>query len=109
MPSMRFNAHLDTSHHGPLHPRKNDGLVAVSLTGIHNTMCLFVVKRSFIDKGVYVSPQVKAQRIQVRRSWRPCSGSSCTYPSGMIRVFENISHSTEHHHACTTLCSDCQR
>jgi hypothetical protein len=33
---MRFNARLGTSHHGPQHPFKDAGVVADSLTGIHN-------------------------------------------------------------------------
>jgi hypothetical protein len=67
-------------------PSKDAGAVADSLTGIHSAMvkCLFVVKRSFIHKGFQVSPQVKLQRIQIWRAWRPCSGSSSTYPSAMI-------------------------
>jgi hypothetical protein len=31
-----------------------------------------------------VFPQVKIQRIQIWRTWRPCSGPSSTYPSAMI-------------------------
>jgi hypothetical protein len=86
---VRFKARLDTSHHGPPHPFKDAGVVADSLTGIHNAMkCLFVVNRSCIQ-----SPQVSIQRIQVRRAWRPCNGSSSTYPSVMTAVTENISHS----------------
>jgi hypothetical protein len=47
MSSTRFNARLDTSHHGPPHPFKDAGVVADSLTGIHNAMvkCLFIVNR----------------------------------------------------------------
>jgi hypothetical protein len=43
--SSRFNAHLNTSHHGQPHPFKDAGVVADSLTGIHNAMVkyLFVV------------------------------------------------------------------
>jgi hypothetical protein len=50
---MRFNLRLDTSHHGPPHPFKDAGVVADSLTGIHNAMveCLLVVNRSCIHKG----------------------------------------------------------
>jgi hypothetical protein len=50
---MRFNAHLDTSHHGPPHPFKDAGAVADSLTGIHNAMVkfLFVVSRSSKHMG----------------------------------------------------------
>jgi hypothetical protein len=36
MSSLRLNACLDTSHHGPPHPCKDAGVVANSLTGIHN-------------------------------------------------------------------------
>jgi hypothetical protein len=48
MSSMRLNARLDTSHHGPPHPFKDVGVVADSLIGIHNALvkCLFVVNRS---------------------------------------------------------------
>jgi hypothetical protein len=35
MPSMRFNARLDTSHYGPPYPYKDTRAVADSLTGIH--------------------------------------------------------------------------
>jgi hypothetical protein len=38
MSCMRFNARLDTSHHGLPHPCKDAGLVSNSLTGIHNVM-----------------------------------------------------------------------
>jgi hypothetical protein len=53
MPSIRFSAHLDTSHHGPPHPFKDAAVVADSLTGIHNAMvkCLFVVNGSCIHTG----------------------------------------------------------
>jgi hypothetical protein len=51
MTSMRFDAHLDTSHHGPPHPYRDAGAVADNLTGIHNAMCLFAVNRSCIHKG----------------------------------------------------------
>jgi hypothetical protein len=84
MSSMRFNARLDTSHRGPPHPFTDAGAVADSLTGIHSAMCLFVVNRTCIHKGLQVSPQVNIQRMQVRRAWRPCSGSSSTYPSRML-------------------------
>jgi hypothetical protein len=52
MSSMMFNAHLDTSNHGPPHPFKDAVVVADNLTGIHNEImkCLFVVNRSCIDK-----------------------------------------------------------
>jgi hypothetical protein len=82
---MRFSARLDTSYHGPLRPLKNAGIVVDSF---------FIVSRSCIHEGIWVSSQVKIQRIQVRRAWRPCSGSSSTYLSVMIGVIENISRST---------------
>jgi hypothetical protein len=51
---MMFNARLDSSHHGPPHPFKDAGVVADSLTGIHNAIlkCLFVVNRRCMNKGV---------------------------------------------------------
>jgi hypothetical protein len=51
---MRFNARLDTSHHGRPHPLKDSGAVADSLTGIHSAMCLFVVNRNCIHKDLGV-------------------------------------------------------
>jgi hypothetical protein len=55
MTSMTFKTCLHTSHHGPPHPFKDAGVVADSLTGIHNAMVtyLFVVNRSCIHKGTY--------------------------------------------------------
>jgi hypothetical protein len=95
MSSTRFNAGLDTSHHGASHSFKDAGVVVDSLTGIRNAIVKrhFVVNRSCIHKGFSVSPQVKIQRIQIWRAWRPYSGSSCTHPSVMIGVIENIWHS----------------
>jgi hypothetical protein len=95
MSSMRFNTRLDASHHRPTHLFKDARVVADSLTGIYNVIvkCLFVVNRSCIHNGLYMTLQVKIQRIQIRRVQRPCSGPSSTYPLVMIRVTENISHS----------------
>jgi hypothetical protein len=58
---MRCNARHDRSHHELPHPLKDEGVAADSLTCIHITTvnCLFVVNRSSIHKGFYVSPQVK--------------------------------------------------
>jgi hypothetical protein len=52
MSSVRFNARLDTSHHGPPLPFKNAGGVADVLTGIHNATvkCLFIVNRSCMHR-----------------------------------------------------------
>jgi hypothetical protein len=54
MSSMKFNARLDTSHHGPPHPFKVSGSVVGSLTGMYNAMVKrpLVVNRSRIHKGV---------------------------------------------------------
>jgi hypothetical protein len=47
MPSMRFNARLDTSHHGSPHPFKDSRAFADSLTGMRNEMekCFSVFNR----------------------------------------------------------------
>jgi hypothetical protein len=44
MTSMRFNAGLDKSHHGSAHPFKDAGVVADSVTDIHNAIvkCLLL-------------------------------------------------------------------
>jgi hypothetical protein len=104
-------ARIVTSHHGLQHPYKDAWAVADSLTGIHSAMVryIFVVNRSCI----YESLQVKIQRVQIWRAWRPCSGSFSTYPSVTISVIENISHSTAKMCRSTTMhvprsCSDCQ-
>jgi hypothetical protein len=54
MSTMRFNALLNTSYHGPPYAFKDAGVVADSLTGIHNAMvkCLFVVNSSCKNKGI---------------------------------------------------------
>jgi hypothetical protein len=56
MSSMKFNARLNTSHHGLPRPCKDVGVVADNLTGIHNAMvrCFFVVKWSCIHRGLGV-------------------------------------------------------
>jgi hypothetical protein len=48
-----INARLKSSHYGQLHPFKDAGLVADSLTGVRNAIvsCLFVVNRNYIHKG----------------------------------------------------------
>jgi hypothetical protein len=98
MSSMRFSVRLDTSHHGPPHLFKDAVVVADSLTGIHNAMVKcpsLSTGAAYIRVFFLVSSQVKIQRIQIwRGAWRPCSGSSCTYPAVITGVIENISHST---------------
>jgi hypothetical protein len=64
---MRFSAHLDIFLHGWLHLFKDAGVVAGSMTGIHNAMgkCLFVANRSCIQKSVLGVLTGKNQRIQI--------------------------------------------
>jgi hypothetical protein len=61
MSSMKFNARLDTSDHGPPHAFKGAWVVVDCLTGIHNAMvkCLFVVNRSCITQGSLSVPTGK--------------------------------------------------
>jgi hypothetical protein len=56
--------------------------------------CLFIVHRNCIHKDISVFSRVKMQRFQIWRAWKPCRGSSSTFPSVIICVTENISHST---------------
>jgi hypothetical protein len=93
---MRFNAHLDTSHHGSPHPYKDAEVVAGSLTGIHKAMvkCLFIVNRTAYTRVSRCPHRQKSRGFKSLGAWRSCSGSSSTYPSVMIGVIENISHST---------------
>jgi hypothetical protein len=105
--SLRSKARLDASHHGPPHPVKDAGVAADSLK------CLFVGNRGCVHKGFQVSPQVQIHGIQVWLAWRPCSGSSSSYPSVMKRVFENTWHSSAKMWPSTIMhaphsCSDCQ-
>jgi hypothetical protein len=79
---MRFNARLDASHHGPPHPSKDAGAVADSLTGIHSAMVK--CQQELLTQEYLDVPTGKTLRIQIRRAWRPCSGSSSTYPPVMI-------------------------
>jgi hypothetical protein len=59
MSSMGFNSRLGKSHHGPPHPFKDAGVVADSLTGIHNAMtqCLFVVNLEDSNQADVVAVQ----------------------------------------------------
>jgi hypothetical protein len=57
MSSMRFNARLDTSHHGPPHLFKDAGVVSDSLT----VKCLFVVSRCCVHKGLLGVPTGRNQ------------------------------------------------
>jgi hypothetical protein len=70
MSAMKFNAHLDTSHHGLLSPFKDAGVVEDSLTGIHNAMVkyIFEVNRGCLNNEYQVSPRGKIQRFQIWRA-----------------------------------------
>jgi hypothetical protein len=53
--STKFYARHDMSYHGQSYPFKDAGVVADSLTGIHNAMVkfLFVINRNYIYKGFW--------------------------------------------------------
>jgi hypothetical protein len=53
MSSIRFNACLNTTYHGLLHPFEDARVVVDSLIGIHDVMVKYplIVKRSSIHKG----------------------------------------------------------
>jgi hypothetical protein len=93
MSSMKFIARLDASHQGPSHPSKDAGVVADSLTGIHNAMCLFVVNRSCIHNG-FTCPHRQTSRGFKSGERGGHALFSYTYPSVMIGTTENISHGT---------------
>jgi hypothetical protein len=59
MSSARFNAHLDTFHHGLPHPFQDAWVAVNSLASIKQWWCLFVVNRSCIYKGFQVPPTGK--------------------------------------------------
>jgi hypothetical protein len=61
MPSTRFSTHLDTSHDGLPYPFKEAGVVADSLTGIHNATVkrLFVVNMGCTQKAFFDAPTGK--------------------------------------------------
>jgi hypothetical protein len=58
---MRFNAHLNTSVHGPPHPFRDARVFLDGLTDIRNVMlqCLFAVNSRSIRKGFLVIPNGK--------------------------------------------------
>jgi hypothetical protein len=74
-----------------------------SLTGIHNAMvkCLFIVSSMCIHKCLKMS-NVKIKRVEVRRTWRPCSGSASTYRCCREHLAQHGWYVPEHHHAYTT-------
>jgi hypothetical protein len=95
MSSMRFNSRLDTSHHGPPHPLKDAWAVTDSLAVIRSIRWWSAssLSRGALYTRAFMCPHRYIFR-EVWRAWRPCSGFSSTYPSVMINVTENISHST---------------
>jgi hypothetical protein len=82
---MRFNARLDTSHHGPPHPFKDAGVVADSLTSTNNAMFFFIVDSSCIHVFLCVSTGKNSGF----KSGEHGGHASSTYPSVMIGVIEN--------------------
>jgi hypothetical protein len=108
-----FSAYLDTSHHGPLHPRKDGGVVADSLTGIHNAMltCLFVVNRNC--KGFLGVPTGKNLEDSNLASVEVMQWGLLCLSIGHDSCYWEISHSTAKICRSTImyilhLCSDCQ-
>jgi hypothetical protein len=84
--SMRFNARLDTPHHGPQQPFKNTGVIGDSSDRHpqYEGEVPLHWQQELHTQGFYVSPQVKIHTIQIWQAWRPCSGSSSAYHSVMI-------------------------
>jgi hypothetical protein len=89
--SMRFNARLDMSHHEAPHPFKHaeigvERVVWQESGGRWWSTCSLLAGAAYrMDICVFIGKNP---------AWRPCSGTSCTHPSVMIGVTENISHNT---------------
>jgi hypothetical protein len=77
MPSVKFNAHLNTFHHGPPRPFKDVRIAADNLSCILNAIvtCLLLLTGAAYTKGFWVSSQLKLQRIKTWLAWRLCSTS----------------------------------
>jgi hypothetical protein len=84
MTSVRFNARLDTSHHGRTHPLKNGGVFVDGLTGVHdgNGEVSLCGQQELHTQGFSGVPTGH----NPKRECRPCNGSSCTYSSVIINV-----------------------
>jgi hypothetical protein len=85
MCSMRFSARLDTSNHGMPHPFKDAGVIAGSL--IHPQCYGEVTLHS--QQGLHTQwilgfPTDENPEDSNLDSWRPCNGSSSSYPSVML-------------------------
>jgi hypothetical protein len=95
MSTMRFGARLDISH-GPPHPFKDAEVVADSLTGIHSALqkCLFVVNRRCIKRVLGV-PTGKHSDDSNLGNVEAMQWVLLYYPSLMVGVTENISHSAD--------------
>jgi hypothetical protein len=115
MPSVRFNARLDTSHHGPPHPCKDTGVVSDSLDrhpqcdGAVPLRCLQELHTQEEVFGVPTGtrPEDSSQVSVEAMQW------ILLYLSVMIAIIENISHSTAKMCRSTIMhiahsCSDCQ-
>jgi hypothetical protein len=94
MSSKKFYARHDMSYHGQPHPFKGAGVVADTLTGIHNAMVkfLFVINRNYIHKGFWCPHRYKSNRFKsgscggqvvrppllIHRLWEVLLRASCT-------------------------------
>jgi hypothetical protein len=61
---MKFNARLDTSHHGPQHPFRDVGVLADSLTGIRRELHTRGSSGAPTGKNPEDSHMVSAQAMQ---------------------------------------------
>jgi hypothetical protein len=70
---MKFSSRLDISYHRPPHPSKDGGVVANGLTNAHSVIVkrLIVINRRCINKGLYISAQVKPHETEIRGTSRP--------------------------------------
>jgi hypothetical protein len=102
MSYMRFNARLDTSRHGPLHPFTDAGLAADSLTGIHNTMvsAYLLSTGAAHTRGCRCLKGKKPEDSNLA-SLEAMQFFSYVYPSVTKGVTENVSHSTVTMCRCT--------
>jgi hypothetical protein len=110
MSYMRFSAGSKHLNHGTPHPLRDAEIVADSLRGIHNVTVkfLFIANRNSIGVSTGTNPEdLNLESVEVIQ-W-----ASSTYPSVLIGVIENISHSAAK--ICRSIimhvphsCSDCQ-
>jgi hypothetical protein len=99
---MKINAPLYTSHHRTPGPFEDAGVAVDSLRGIHsaiiNKVPLRCQQELHTQRPLGVLTGINPED-SIWRAWRPCSGSSSTYPLVMIAVIVDILHRT------TKMCS----